>query len=393
MKYTSLLPFFLILTIGCTFTSVAQVKPNLDFSNCIIQTNDGGYALTGKTYTSDFSGEDVYVVKLDAAGNINWTKTIGGKYDQFGNSIIQTKNGGYAITGATYSSSFTGEDVYAVNLDTAGNVKWTQTVGGINDEFGYSIDQAKDGGYLITGATSPLGEEVENVYLVKTDSAGGIKWKKTFTGLEYGHGSSIIETNDGGYAMGGYKGGNTSNKYDFSIIKLDSAGNVKWNRSIGGTGSKATYSMVQTKDGGYIATGTIDSSSLKDKDVYVVKIDAEGNLQWTKTLGGANDDIGTAIIQTTDGGYALTGATKSSGAGGYDVFVVKLNSNGNIGWTKSIGGEGDDEGESIVQTNDGGYAIGGFTNVYKTDDYKFYALKLDATGNVQWTKSIGNQGH
>lgn len=380
------------------FRANAQAKHNLDFSNSIIQTSDGGYALTGKTFTSDFSGEDVYVVKLDAAGNIKWTKTIGGRNDQFGNAIIQTSDGGYAITGASYSTGYTGEDVYAINLDTAGNIKWTQTVGGINDEFGYSIDQTKDGNYIVTGATTPLGEDVENLYVVKIDSTGKTKWKKTFNGLEYGHGASIIETKDGGYAIGGYKGAsaNGQNKkghFDFSIIKLDSTGTTQWNKTIGGAGSKSQYYMVQTKDGGYVAIGTIDSSATKGKDVFVVKIDAAGNSQWMETVGGVNDDIGAAIVQTTDGGYAVTGATKSSGAGGFDVYVVKLDAAGKTSWTKTIGGEGDDEGESIVQTTDGGYAIGGFTNVYRTDDYKFYAIKLDALGNEQWAKSIDHENH
>jgi len=149
--------------------------------------------------------------------------------------------------------------------------------------------------------------------------------------------------------------------------------------------------MVQTKDGGYAITGAIDSSAVNNQDVYVVKLDTAGNSQWTKTIGGASKDVGAAIIQTQDGGYAITGATKSSGAGSFDVYAIKLDAIGKVIWTKTIGGEGDDEGESIVQTSDGGYAIGGFTNAYKTSDYKFYAIKLDAQGNQQWVKSIGAQ--
>ena len=268
----------------------------------------------------------------------------------------------------------------------------------MDDEFGYSIVQTNDGSYLITGATTSLGSEGENVYIVKIDSTGNIKWKRTVEGPKYSHGSSIILTRDGGYAIGGYKEASPDehqkiDHFDFSIIKLDSAGNVKWNKTIGGAGNKASYSMVQTKDGGYAVTGAIDSSAISNEDVYVVKLDSMGNSQWTKTIGGASKDIGAAIIQTTDGGYAITGATKSSGAGSFDVFAIKLDATGKLMWTKAIGGEGDDEGESIIQTADGGYAIGGFTNAYKTNDYKFYAVKLDALGNQQWVKSIGKDTH
>ena len=146
---------------------------------------------------------------------------------------------------------------------------------------------------------------------------------------------------------------------------------------------------MQTKDGGYAVTGTIDSASV-DKNVYVVKLDAKGNSQWAKTIGGKNDDIGSAIIQTEDGGYAITGSSKSSGAGGFDVYAIKLSASGSITWAKTFGGTGDDQGASIVQTTDGGYAIGGSTNAYRTVEYKFYAVKLDADGNLQWEKAIGN---
>jgi hypothetical protein len=392
------IPFYLIpiFILNIAFTSNAQVKPNLDFSSSIIQTKSGGYALTGKTYPNGGDVAGVYVVNLDSTGNINWTKTISGKYDESGNSIIQSRDGGYALTGETYSSDFSGQDVYVVKLDAAGNINWTKSVGGMDDEFGYSIVQINDGSYFITGATSSIGAEGENVYVVKIDSTGNIKWKRTIDGPKFSHGSSIILTSDGGYAIGGYREASADAHentihYDFSIIKLDSAGNVKWNKTIGGAGSKSTYSMVQTKDGGYAITGAIDSSAVNNQDVYVVKLDTAGNSQWTKTIGGASKDVGAAIIQTQDGGYAITGATKSSGAGSFDVYAIKLDAIGKVIWTKTIGGEGDDEGESIVQTSDGGYAIGGFTNAYKTSDYKFYAIKLDAQGNQQWVKSIGAQ--
>jgi hypothetical protein len=390
--------FILILGVNVAFIANAQVKPTLNFSNCIIQTKEGGYALAGKTYPNGGQIEGVYVVNLDSTGSINWTKSICGKYDQSGNCIIQSRDGGYALTGETYSSDFSGKDVYAVQLDATGNVKWNKSVGGMGDEFGSSIVQIKDGGYIVTGATTSIGADGENVYAVKFDSSGNMKWKRTIAGTKYTHGSSIILTNDGGYAIGGYKDatadshGKTAH-YDFSIIKLDSAGNTKWNKTIGGAGSKLPYAMVQTKDGGYAVTGAIDSSTINNEDVFVVKIDTGGNLQWAKTFGGASKDIGAAIIQTNGGGYAVTGATKSSGAGSFDVYVITLDATGKTIWTKTIGGEGDDEGESIVQTADGGFAIGGFTNAYKTSDYRFYAIKLDALGNIQWTRAIGGEEH
>ena len=225
--------------------ATAQAKRNMGFSSCIIQTQDDGYALTGKTFTSDASGEDIYIVKLDDKGNIKWTKSAGGTNDQFGNSIIQTKSGGYAVTGATNSSGPTGEDVYIVDVDALGNIKCTQSIGGFNDEVGYTIYQTDDGSFVVTGATTPLGEEDENIYVVKIDSACKVKSKKVIPGLKYSHGSSIIPTSDGGYAIGGYKEAPPTehqavDHFDFSIVKLDSTGNVQWNKTIGGCRKQIT---------------------------------------------------------------------------------------------------------------------------------------------------------
>jgi len=373
-------------------------KANMAFSNSIIETKTGGFTLTGKTYSAGGDVEDVYVVTLDEKGNVLWTKTIAGKHDQSGNVIIQTKDGGYVLTGQAYSTDWSGEDVYVVKLDAQGNITWTKAIGGSDDEFGYSITQTNDDGYIITGAISSKEGEGENIYIVKLDASGNTVWNKTITGKPFAHGAAIVQNKDGSYTIGGYKAAtadahNKADHFDFYITKIDSTGNTIWDKTIGGAGSKSNYSMIQTSDGGYAITGAIDSSVVSNEDVYVVKLDGEGTVQWTKTVGGNQKDIGTAIIQNKDGGYAIAGATKSSGAGSFDVYVITLDEKGNVVWTKTIGGEGDDEGESIVQTQDGGYAIGGFTNAYKTSDYNFYAIKLDAQGNVLWTKAIGKEGH
>jgi len=377
----------------------AQVKPSpsLSFSNCIIQAKDGGLVLTGKTYPSGSDVSAIYVVKLDSLSNIKWSKIIGGKTNEYANAIIQAKDGSYILVGEV-SGDASGVDITVVKLDGTGKVIWTKPIGDMDNQYAYSITQTKDLGFVLIGATSFAGAVGENIYVAKLDPMGNIKWKKSIDGTTFSEGSSIIQTADGGYAVGGYKESPTQNthsdkiRYDFNVVKLDSTGKVLWKKIVRGAGSKSTYCMVQTKDGGYAVTGTIDSNAVNNEDVYAVKIDSKGNLQWTKTVGGKFKDISYSIAQAADGGYVLSGATKSSATANLDVYVIKLDATGKVVWTKTAGGQGDDEGESIIQTRDGGYAVGGYTNVYNTSDYKFFAVKLDATGKVIWTKSIGGDG-
>ncbi len=161
--------------------------------------------------------------------------------------------------------------------------------------------------------------------------------------------------------------------------------------TIGGSGDDWGYSIIQTSDGGYAVAGRTESFGAGEADVYVVKLDEHGSLQWTRTIGGSKDDEGYSIIQTSDGGYAVAGKTNSFGAGWADVYVVKLDGGGNLQWTRTIGGSEDDEGWSIIQTSDGGYAVAGCTGSFGAGGSDVYVVKLDGSGNLQWTRTIGGQ--
>jgi hypothetical protein len=262
---------------------------------------------------------------------------IGGSYSEVARAIIQTTDGGYAVAGWTTSFGAGGADVYVVKLDGSGNIQWTRTIGGGNDDYGYSIIRTSDGGYAVAGATKSFGAGITDVYVVNLDGSGNIQWTRTIGGAYEDNGYSIIRTSDGGYAVAG------------------------WTWSFGA--------------GGY--------------DVYVVKLDGSGNIQWTRTIGGVSDDRGYSIIRTSDGGYAVAGTTKSFGAGYRDVYVVKLDGSGNIQWTRTIEGDGDEEGYSIIRTSDGGYAVAGETLSFDAELIDVYVVKLDGSGGVN-LGSCGN---
>jgi len=368
-----------------------------DDGRFLIQTSDGGYAIAGGTISFGAGGEDVYVVKLDAKGNLQWTKTIGGKKEEVGNSLIQTSDGGYAIAGVTNSFGAGEKDVYVVKLDANGNLQWTKTIGGPGDELGASLIQTSDGGYAIAGYTKSFGAGGEDVYVVKLDANGNLQWTKTIGGPENEEGSCLIQTSDGGYAIAGYTLSFGAGWADVYVVKLDASGNLQWTKTIGGKDVDGGLSLIQTSDGGYAITGATNSFGAASGDVYVVKLDANGNLQWTKTIGGPEIETGSSLIQTSDGGYAIAGHTKSFGAGDWDVYVVKLDAKGNLQWTKTIGAKNKYSSKlSLIQTSDGGYAIASHTESFGAGESDVYVIKLDRNGNaccaVSQTFQVGSGG-
>jgi len=219
-----------------------------------------------------------------------------------------------------------------------------KTIGGPAIEAGKSLIQTSDGGYAITGATTSFGAGEADVYVVKLDANGNLQWTKTIGGKKEDVGTSLIQTSDGGYAIAGHTESFGEGEADVYVVKLDAKGNLQWTKTIGGPETEEGRSLIQTSDGGYAITGYTKSFGAGDYDVYVVKLDAKGNLQWTKTIGGPESEIGNSLIQTSDGGYAIAGFTKSFGAGGDDVYVVKLDKNGDaccaVSQTSQVGSGG-----------------------------------------------------
>jgi len=370
---------------------------NDDGGKSLIQTSDGGYAIAGGTTSFGAGILDVYFVRLDAYGNLQWTKTIGGPESEEASSLIQTSDGGYAIAGITQSFGAGEWDVYVVKLDANGNLQWTKTIGGPDFDVGNSLIQTSDGGYAIAGSTRSFGAGEWDVYVVKLDAHGNLQWTKTLGGKKEDIGTSLTQTFDGGYAIAGATKSFSAGEDDVYVVKLDANGNLQWTKTIGGPGNEMGFSLIQTSDGGYAITGATNSFGAGKGDVYVVKLDASGNLQWTKTIGGKEEDVGFSLIQTSDGGYAIAGLTTSFGAGKDDVYVVKLDANGKSQWTKTIGAKnGYLIKSSIIQASDGSYFIAGTTRSFGAGGTDVYFIKLDKNGNaccaVSQTSRVGSGG-
>ncbi len=352
----------------------------------VVQTSDGGYIVTGQ------AGHDVYLIKTDSLGDSTWAKTYGGIYPDVGYSVAQTTDEGYIITGHTLTfippDSYS-KDVYLIKTDVNGDTLWTKTYGDTNRNIGYSVAQTTDGGYIITGETFKYvgSNNYSDVYLIKTDSSGDTLWTKKYGGTRYDCGYSVAQTIDGGYIIAGYitvtAGGVNRNVY---LIKTDSLGNTEWTKDYGGLGSgidEEGYSVTQTSDGGYIITGYDERDTNNSiTDIYLIKTDSLGDTIWTRTYGGDSDDEGRSVAQTTDGGYIIAGETASFGAGAFDVYLIKTDSSGDTIWTRTYGCQRRDFAMSVQQTTDGGYIVAGASLERHINKLDVYLIKTGEDGNV-----------
>lgn len=208
-----------------------------------------------------------------AEPSLAWDQIFGGSGDDYGRSVVQTSDGGYIVIGYTGSSGAGGDDVYLIKTDSGGTETWSKTYGGANNDYGRSVAQTSDGGFIITGAIYPSFPGSPDVYLVKTDVNGVESWSKTFGGVGFDRGQSVVQTSDGGYIIAGETSSSGAGGYDVYLIKTDSSGVEVWSKTFGGTSDDQGYSVVQTGDGGYILAGSTESFGAGDVDVYLVKLE------------------------------------------------------------------------------------------------------------------------
>lgn len=368
--------------------------------------------------------------------SILWQKTIGGNMLDVVYSLEQTSDGGYILGGYSNSgvsgekseASRGGVDIWIVKTDGAGNILWNKTYGGSGDDFMTSLKPTSDGGFIIgAGSNSNIsGEKSENsrggldYWILKVDDSGNIEWQKTYGGAQPDFDTNVFQTADGGYFVSGYSDSGISGdktvpskgQRDYWVLKLNSSGDITWQKAIGGSTLDRLIVSFQSEDGGYILGGHSDSNISGDKsensrglfDNWIVKLDGSGNILWDKTYGGNDHDIVRDIIQVSDGfvvgGYSHSGVSGDKTGtlrGIVDFWIYQIDHNGNMSWQKTIGGSQTDYLRTIRQKSDGNYLVTGYSNSNisgeKTENsnggYDMWFLLLDETGNILGQNTIG----
>ncbi len=371
-----------------------------DIPHASINNPDGSFVIAGQSTSSDQDiddnkgGFDLWITKLDNGGNLVWEKNYGGSADEYALDLQQTADGGYILTGGTGSNdndineNFGKIDLWVLKLDAAGDLEWSKTFGGAGIDIGTGLTVLSDG-YMIAGCTGSAGEPNispgyggNEYWVLKIDFDGNLIWEKTYGGKRHDAAKSILPTADGGFIIGGNTwsadGDIISNHghSDAWIIKIDASGLLQWSKTYGGETADHMNSLTQSDDGNYTLAGSRGEMDFindglfgrYDEQFWILKFDPSGQQIWEKTYGGENYDEATSIETTIDGGYIIGGWVRSvdgqffTHKGNKDAWFVKTNAAGEEEWSQLMGGAENEIVKSITQANDGGYLMVGYSN-------------------------------
>ena len=376
---------------------------------CIRQTSDGGYIVVGSAQSYDWemsASSYVLMIKIDAAGEVQWNKLFPGLGLAMGYSFVETNDSGFIITGITADSETYSSSLLLLKTDGNGNQLWQKTITVGDNCFGYSLQNTSDGGYIITGASYDYSFYNLCILLVKTDANGNLQWNQTFDAGEYDVGLSVQQTNDGGFILAGHTLSYSSDDISSKsiLIKTSSNGTQEWNKTIGIGNETYLYSLALTADNKYIATGytaTYDDFN-SPFSTLLIKIDDDGNEEWNKTIGPFYSG-GASIQRTADNGFIITGVQYNvdfmaldvdySSYNLADVFLVKVDEAGNEQWNETYDVDMYDIALFVQQTKDNGYIITGYTLTVTeffedTLNMDVIVIKTASNGGLQWNKTL-----
>ncbi len=382
-----------ILMIGIICLSFAQYKWERIFGGSerdqvfsVALSPDGGYIAAGFTMSYPQKCYEMYIVKTNAQGDSVWAHNYGTAFNDYCWSISPTHDSGYVLLGATDSIFQTGpHDVYLVRIDKNGDSLWARVYGDTSsgpntNDVGRKIQPTADGGYIIIGSTESYGAGFYDIYFVKIDAAGDTQWTRTY-GTSYAeYGKAVHQAADGGYIAAGqkYESGFGNQIW---ILKMDENGDTTWTRTYGGSGSEDVNDVEQTTDLGYVFVGNTTSFGAGNGDLYIVKIDSSGYVDWEKTYGNSYPDWGNALALTGDGGMIIAGGTRTSpDPEDCYAWLLRVNQNGDTVWSRLKAPDpGSANGMDVQLALDGGFILAAICWEYGGDD-NFYLVKTDTGG-------------
>ena len=320
-------------------------------------------------------------------GQITFEKVFGHTWAEYGYSVLQTTDSGYIICGSSASFPSKNDDVYIIKTDQYGNLLWNRNYGGSWNETGHSISKTSDGGYIISAEYFHPVQDVLKSYLLRINFEGDTLWTKYYAQPGNNNARCAIETYDGSFIFCGAI--LTLSTSDGFVMKTDQSGEFIWSKTYGAVNDTWFYDMKQTADSGYIICGGMETAPGYD-DFYVIKTDISGDTIWTRLFGGPGYDAAYSVVENTDGSYVVAGLSWNTVEQTFfDVLVIKLNHQGDTVWTKRYGGYEASMGYFLDKTSDNGYVVCGRTRscISCVDD--MYLLRLDSAGNELWSKTFG----
>jgi len=357
------------------------------------QTIDGGVVVCGYTIASAFGDNDIFVTKLDDSSNIVWSKIIGGAGNDIAVYMDTTYDGGFIICGSSNSFSSTFDPV-AIKIDNSGNIVWAKQYFWWNDDRGAYIVPTADYGYIITGASNSFGAGGYDAYVLKVDAGGNIMWCRAYGGPLDDFGAAVRNTPDGGYVLAGNTASFGSGG-EIIVLKLFGDGGLSWSKTYGSLGADNARDLI-TVSGGFVICGSTTSFGVSIEDGYIISLDHNGNLYWSRSFGGllGEDDRFLSMKSIPGGGIIISGSMKNTGGNGEDYCLLRLYSDGVFNWMKSFGGVGTDISTAVANKNDGSFLLGGFSASYGAgaNDAYIVSLKSDGKGCLQENNVTPNGG-
>ena len=358
------------------------VGENDDIGSSAIQADDGGYIVLGTTSSFGNGLDDIWLIKTDPLGDEQWSRTFGGIAADRGSLVQKTSDGGYIIVGTTSSYGNGSDDIWLIKITAEGDQAWNMVYGENGSENGSSVQQTNDGGFIITGTAFSTDNNSYDVWLIKTDSDGNIAWSQLIGGPDNDEGLYVRQTTDNGYIIVGTTSSYGNGSDDIWLIKTDSEGNIAWDKTFGGIGGDKGFSVEQIQDEGYFITGCFNCDS-NESNVWIIKTNRQGQELWSQNFGGNSYEWGRYGHQTNDGGYIITGLTTSLGGGSSDAWLIRTDSQGLEIWNQTFGGVSGDGSSFVQQTNEGGYILTGYTTSFENSGSDLWLIKTDSEGNTE----------
>jgi len=320
---------------------------------------DGSIIVVG--YTNSSGNEDAFVMKLSPKGKVLWARTYGGDLDDYASSVALTGDGDIIVVGHTYSFGAGLDDAWVFKLDSNGNILWQKTYGGSNIDEAYAVALTPRGDIVIAGNTMSFGAGSEDVWVLKLNDNGSVIWARTYGGGKCDRASSVTISSYGDIIVAGYTKSFGVGNSDVWVLCLDKQGNIKWQKTYGGSNGDYANGVGIMPNGDIVVVGDTNSSGVGYYDAWILMLDKEGNIEWQKTYGGPYTDVATAVTVASNGDILVGGFTGSFGNGSVDVWVLKLDGSGNVVWQKTYGGKFDDVASAVALTPENDIAVVGST--------------------------------